>query len=41
MQNIGFSDSVYVIKPPLFTELRLLQGTIMQAGFESSVAEIR
>jgi len=27
MQNIGFSDSGYVIKPPLFAELRLLQGT--------------
>jgi len=31
MQNIGFSDSVYVIKPPqqssAIYELRLLQGT--------------
>jgi len=28
MQNISFTDSGYVIKPPLFTELCLLQGTL-------------
>jgi len=26
-KNISFSYSGYVIKPPLFTELRFLQGT--------------
>ena len=33
-QNIGFSDSGYVMKPPLFMELCLLQGTLTKTTCE-------
>jgi len=42
-QNIGFSDFGYVIKPPnqspLFTELRLWQGTVIWRDFTSQRSE--